>query len=57
MEKEIDQLVSDLMKKDENFEVVSLWGWKESEGTWLKDAKVYHLLYQHSEEFLKANIC
>nr|XP_017216138.1 PREDICTED: probable disease resistance protein At1g59620 isoform X2 [Daucus carota subsp. sativus] len=26
MEKEIDQLVSDLMKKDENFEVVSLWG-------------------------------
>ncbi|WOH09626.1 hypothetical protein DCAR_0729084 [Daucus carota subsp. sativus] len=26
MEKEIDQLISDLMKKDENYEVNSLWG-------------------------------
>ncbi|XP_017217339.2 probable disease resistance protein RF45 [Daucus carota subsp. sativus] len=52
MEKEIDQLVSDLMKKDENFEVVSLWGMGGQGKTTLAQKLYNHVkIRDHFEAF------
>ncbi|KAL1809539.1 hypothetical protein ACET3Z_026529 [Daucus carota] len=52
MKKEIDQLVSDLMKKDENFEVVSLWGMGGQGKTTLAQKLYNHVkIRDHFEAF------